>query len=148
MAENNGSGARDLAEPAGAVLLLSPQVIERIEETRAYMHEHAGEPLTLSVLSSVAALSPWYLVRVFKAHVGVPPHRYLTTLRLEGARRLLESSSFSVTQIAHRTGFGSVSHFSTVFRTRVGVSPSQYRKRHLRWLWEEDEEALPGAALA
>src|SRR6266571_6784216 len=135
-----GSGA-----PARA---LSPAVIERIEGARAYLHEHAAEPITLATLSRVAALSPYYLVRVFKAQVGMPPHRYLTVLRVERARQLLEVSSLSVTQIAHRTGFGTVSHFSTVFRARVGVSPSQYRRRHLRSLWEQAGEAVPGSALA
>jgi AraC family transcriptional regulator len=119
----------------GAGPVLGPPVIKRIEAARTYLHEHVAEPITLATLSRVAALSPYYLVRVFKAHVGEPPHRYLTALRVERARRLLEATSLSITQIAHRAGFGSVSHFSTVFRNRVGMSPSEYRKRHLRTLW-------------
>jgi AraC-like DNA-binding protein len=119
----------------GVRAALSPPVIERIEAVRTYLHEHASEPITLATLSRVAALSPFYLVRVFKSHVGIPPHRYLTVLRVERARQLLEVSSLSVTQIAQRAGFGTVSHFSTVFRTRVGLSPSQYRKRHVRNRW-------------
>ncbi|MDP9342641.1 MAG: AraC family transcriptional regulator [Actinomycetota bacterium] len=131
----------------GSGRVLSPAVLERIETARAYLHEHAAEPITLTTLSRVAALSPYYLVRVFKAHVGIPPHRYLMALRVERARRLLEVSSLSITQIAHRAGFGSASHFSTVFRTRVGLSPSEYRKRHLRNRWAL-AAAVPEAALA
>jgi len=130
---------------------LAPPVIERIEAVRAYLHEHVAEPITLATLSRVAALSPFYLVRLLKAHVGVPPHRYLTGLRVQRARQLLEVSSLSITQIAHRAGFGTVSHFSTVFRSRVGLSPSEYRKRHLRARWtsaEMVEVPVTEAALA
>jgi AraC family transcriptional regulator len=146
MTDRIGDGAPEGSLASGS--MLSPQVIERVEAARAYLHEHAPEPITLATLSRVAALSPWYLVRVFKARVGMPPYRYLTTLRLDRARELLEASSFSVTQIAHRTGFGTVSHFSTVFRGRFGVSPSQYRTRHLRGRWEPAAQAVPGVALA
>jgi AraC-like DNA-binding protein len=130
---------------------LTPPVIERIEAVRAYLHEHLAEPITLATLSRVAALSPYYLVRVFKAHVGAPPHRYLTGLRVERARQLLEVTSLSVTQVAHRAGFATVSHFSTVFRSRVGLSPTDYRRRHLRTRWtsaELVEVPLTEAALA
>jgi transcriptional regulator GlxA family with amidase domain len=127
---------------------LNAQSIERVEVARQYLHEHAAEPVTLATLSRVAALSPFYLVRVFKAHVGVPPYRYLTSLRVARARTLLESSSLSVTQVAHRCGFGSASHFSTVFRSHTGLSPTEYRQRSLAALRETLPIVAPPAALA
>jgi transcriptional regulator GlxA family with amidase domain len=127
---------------------LNAQAIERVEAARQYLHAHAAEPVTLAALARVAALSPFYLVRVFKAHVGVPPYRYLTSLRVDRARMLLASSSLSVTQIAHRCGFGSASHFSTVFRSHVGLSPTEYRRRSLVAFREPVPAHVPPAALA
>jgi len=127
---------------------VNPQAVERVEAARQYLHDHAAEPVTLAALSRVAALSPFYLVRVFKAHVGVPPYRYLTSLRLDRARMLLEASSLSITQIAHRCGFGSASHFSTAFRSNVGLSPTEYRRQSVRSARELPGADVPPAALA
>jgi len=134
------------SDDAGPVL--PPPVIERVEAVRTYLHEHMAEPVTLATLSRVATLSPYYLIRVFKAHVGMPPHRYLTRLRVERARQLLEVSSLSVTQVAHRAGFGTVSHFSTVFRSHVGLSPTEYRRQHLADRWAQPEAAAVEAHVA
>jgi AraC-like DNA-binding protein len=79
-------------------------------------------------VARAAALSPYYLTRIFKARYGVPPYRYVIGLRIADATALLRDSSLSVTQICHRTGFNSLSHFITTFRRHTGMSPSRYRR--------------------
>ena len=75
------------------------------------------------------------VTRQFTAYVGVPPYRYLIELRIERARQLLRETELTVTQICHRVGFNSLSHFTTTFRQHTGLSPSAYRRRRD---WEQD----------
>lgn len=107
---------------------LPPHLTERVEAARAYLLEHLAEPLDLTRLSRAVALSPSYLSRLFRAHVGEPPHRYLTRLRLELAQELLRTSSLSVARIAARTGFATPSHFVASFRAHLGTTPGRYRR--------------------
>lgn len=82
----------------------------------------------MNEVARAASLSPFYLTRIFKARYGVPPYRYLIGLRISLASELLRDSSLTVTQICHRSGFNSLSHFITTFRRHTGMSPSQYRR--------------------
>jgi AraC-like DNA-binding protein len=92
------------------------------------------------VIAHEAALSPYYFTRQFTAFVGVPPYRYLIGLRIERAQQLLRETELTVTQICHRVGFNSLSHFTTTFRQHTGVSPSAYRRRRD---WEQDVRFSP-----
>ena len=82
----------------------------------------------MNAVARAASLSPFYLTRIFKARYGVPPYRFLINLRIDRATELLRDSSLTVTQICHRSGFNSLSHFITTFRRHTGLSPSQYRR--------------------
>jgi transcriptional regulator GlxA family with amidase domain len=100
-----------------------------MEMVKAYLRDHLADDLPVRTIARLVALSPFYLIRSFKAHVGVPPHRYLLQVRIERAMELLATSSLSVTQICHRVGFGSLSHFINTFRRQTGMSPLEYRRR-------------------
>ncbi len=113
----------------------SRYVRERVEEVRAYLEANLTEDLDMHRVARDVALSPYYLTRIFKARYGVPPYRYLIGLRIDYASELLRDSSLSVTQICHRAGFNSLSHFITTFRRHTGMSPSRYRRLID---WEQD----------
>jgi transcriptional regulator GlxA family with amidase domain len=72
---------------------------------------------------------------LFKSHVGVPPARYLRTLRLELARGLLEQTSLSVKEVMAHVGIRDPSHFTRDFRREYGFVPTEVRRR--RWTDEE-----------
>lgn len=103
-------------------------VRDHAETVRAYLEANRNRDLDMNEVARAAALSPYYLTRIFKARYGVPPYRYLIRLRIADASALLRDSSLSVTQICHRAGFNSLSHFITTFRRHTGMSPSQYRR--------------------
>ena len=105
----------------------SRHVRERVEEVREYLEANLTRDLDMNRVARDVALSPFYLTRIFKARYGVPPYRYLIGLRIDYAVELLRDSSLSVTQICHRVGFNSLSHFITTFRHHTGLSPSRYR---------------------
>jgi AraC family transcriptional regulator len=83
--------------------------------------------LTLSDLAAVAHLSPYHFARSFRTAVGMPPHAYVTSRRIDRARHLLRSTRTPVEQVASAVGFANLSHFRRVFRTHVGAAPSAYR---------------------
>lgn len=106
----------------------SRHVRERADQVRAYLDQNFNQDLDMNAVARAAALSPFYLTRIFKQRYGVPPYRYLIGLRIRHASELLRESSLSVTQVCHRSGFNSLSHFITTFRHHTGMSPSQYRR--------------------
>ncbi|HLW59131.1 MAG TPA: helix-turn-helix transcriptional regulator [bacterium] len=99
-----------------------------IEAARAYAAAHLAGEIDLASLARAAGLSPYYFSRMFKAHVGVSPYRYLTRLRIAEAMRLLETSTLPVTEICYEVGFRNLSHFITTFGAHAGVSPMRYRR--------------------
>jgi AraC family transcriptional regulator len=98
--------------------------VERVLET---MVERFAEPLMLHDLAELAFLSPYHFNRVFRLVTGVPPGRFLTTLRMQEAKRLLLTTSLRVTDICFEVGYQSLGTFTTHFRQHVGVGPCPLR---------------------
>jgi AraC family transcriptional regulator len=115
--------------------LPSPHLQRRIREVQLFLADNLDRDVDLRAIAHEASLSPYYFTRQFTAYVGVPPYRYLIGLRIDRAQQLLRETELSVTQICHRVGFNSLSHFTTTFRQHTGVSPSAYRRRQD---WERD----------
>jgi AraC family transcriptional regulator len=102
------------------------------------MHTHLHEVLTLEDLASVACLSPSHFHRVFRRLIGIPPGEFLAALRLQTARRLLLTTSLSVTDVCFEVGYTSTGSFTTRFTQLVGLSPRLLRQRAQAF------EPLPG----
>lgn len=103
---------------------LSPTVAEAI----GYMHASIDRPISLDDIAQVTNRSPSHIVRVFRAELGVPPHRYLIALRVEKARRLLEKTSMSIAEIAYECGFAHQEHLTRLFRRHCDATPAAYRR--------------------
>lgn len=99
-----------------------------IERALAFIHANYGKPLTLEQISREAWVSPTYLCAIFRKRTGLPVHRYLCELRMYKAKRLMEDTQMSLTDIAQQTGFGSIHAFSKAFRKCENMTPSQYRQ--------------------
>lgn len=98
-----------------------------IERVIGYMRNYSSEPLELSRLATVAGISKFHFIRVFTAITGITPMSYLTSLRLEHAKRLLLGSMSSVTDICQEVGYSSIGSFSDTFTRMVGMPPSRFR---------------------
>lgn len=96
------------------------------------MRERIGQPLRISELARLAAMSERTFLRKFQATTGVTPAEWITHQRLEVARELLESSRLSIEQIATRTGLGTATTMRHHFRKKIGVSPAEYRRQFAR----------------
>ncbi|MGW4411863.1 helix-turn-helix domain-containing protein [Nonomuraea sp. NPDC004702] len=92
------------------------------------MQENHGEQLTIDDMARTAMFSKFHFSRVFQRVTGLSPGRFLSAVRLREAKRLLVSTSLSITHISHQVGYSSVGTFSSRFTHSVGLSPSRYRQ--------------------
>ncbi|MBV9392285.1 MAG: GlxA family transcriptional regulator [Verrucomicrobia bacterium] len=83
--------------------------------------------LSVEKLAQQLAMSPRNFARLFKREVGKTPGKHIEDLRLEAARRQLESTSMTQNEVAEASGFASVEILRRVFNRRLGVTPGQYR---------------------
>jgi len=85
--------------------------------------------LTIERLAREVGLSPAHFARAFKETMGRAPHQYLLALRLERARRLLETTQATLSDIAQRTGFADQAHFTRLFKRVFGTTPGALARR-------------------
>ncbi len=96
-----------------------------VRRARELIEDRVNENVNLDELSTVAELSPYHLIRVFKRDVGLTPFAYQTQCRIERARAMLRRG-LAPANVARQCGFYDQSHFSRTFKGRVGVSPGRY----------------------
>ncbi|MFE7414882.1 GlxA family transcriptional regulator [Streptomyces laurentii] len=101
----------------------------RIEDLRHHILRHLAEPLTVVDLAAYAHVSDRHLTRLFKTELGMTPHAYIESVRVEKARHELESSDATLERIASVCGFGTTDTLVRAFRRRLDTTPTEYRRR-------------------
>jgi len=99
-----------------------------VRQARRYIDERFAQGLNLTQLAEHVSLSPYYLLRVFHAEVGMPPYAYLESVRIRQAQRLIEAGK-PLAEVAADTGFSSQSHLTQRFKQIIGVTPGQYAQQ-------------------
>lgn len=99
----------------------------RLQAALNFIHEHIAEDLTAAALASRVGVSLAHFRRLFHEAVGMPPHRYVLSVRLERARKLLTMSTLPIARVAQECGFSSQSHMTACFRAAHAVTPAYYR---------------------
>lgn len=97
---------------------------------RAYIQQYYMLELDLEQVASICGYSASYFSRSFRKCFGINFVQYLLQVRLENAKKLLKSSRLTVADISEKTGFQSLSYFSTIFKRETGASPNQFRLKH------------------
>jgi AraC-like DNA-binding protein len=100
-----------------------------VDRAKQLLHARPCEPLSLAEVAAEAGVTAIYLTSEFKRSEGVPLYRYQMQLRMAQALLQLPHTQ-SITQLALDLGFSSHSHFTAVFRSHFGFTPSSYRARH------------------
>ena len=113
----------ELADADSAAPALPPLVQAAIEDIRA---NYAGL-YGVEELRERLGVSKSHLVRTFTAAVGVPPGKYLTTVRIEAAQRLLLHREYTLDVVASLCGFSGANYLCRVFKKETGQSPAQWR---------------------
>ncbi|WP_234812053.1 helix-turn-helix domain-containing protein, partial [Mycolicibacterium brumae] len=93
-----------------------------------YLEDNLDADITLSHLAKHLGLSVTELTARFKLTFRTTPHQYLVDRRIRRAKMLLTRTTKPITEIAHAVGFSTPSHFATTFRSRVGLTPTAYRR--------------------
>lgn len=96
-----------------------------IGEAIAYIHDNLSEPIQLEQAAACCGLSLSRFKAKFKEETGTTARDYINQVKLERAKRLLESGQ-SITQVAMDLGFTTPNYFATVFKKYHGETPSQY----------------------
>lgn len=103
----------------------------RIAETIAHIERHYSDPISLDELIEMSGMSRRNFLRAFESTMGHPPIKYLIRMRVRQACKLLERDELSITQIAMQVGFSDSNYFSRQFRSLMGMTPRNFRKRNV-----------------
>ncbi|MFF0146111.1 transcriptional regulator GlxA family with amidase domain [Amycolatopsis sulphurea] len=109
-----------------------PPEHRQVRDLTAYVAEHLAGDLGTPVLARQAGISARQLTRLFDAHLGTTPGKYVRTVRAEHAARLLSGTDLPLTAIARRCGFGSTETLRQAFLDHFDTPPSAYRRVHVR----------------
>lgn len=101
--------------------------VERLIPVLEYIEENLEAPLERKDLAERSHLSVSRFATLFRTVLGVSPSGYVREVKLQHSQSLLLSTNLTVGEIAAHCGFRSQFHFSRLFRTRFGLSPTLYR---------------------
>ena len=94
-----------------------------------YLENNISDPgLSNQVLAQQIGFSEIYFRKLFCAQYGMSPRQYILEIRMQKAKQLLAGGTMSIGGVAEECGFTNVYHFSRAFKSRVGVTPSQYMR--------------------
>ncbi len=102
----------------------------RIVQAKLFIDRNYEESIDAGEIANEACYSKFHFIRTFKIIYGKTPHQYLTSVRIEKAKELLENGT-SVTDACFSVGFESLGSFITLFKRRAGLTPSEYRRKKL-----------------
>lgn len=101
---------------------------DEIDRTVNFIKNNYQEKLTLDQLCLKANLSKGYFVRKFKERTGLSPMQYVSVLKVDKAKTLIEQSSAPISSVMEQVGFLDSAHFSKLFKSRTGYSPKKFRE--------------------
>jgi AraC family transcriptional regulator of adaptative response/methylated-DNA-[protein]-cysteine methyltransferase len=87
---------------------------------------------SVGVLAERLGIGPRHLLRLFQRHTGAGPSQIAATRRVQAAKRLIDQTSMSLSEIAFAAGFRSLRRFNDAFRAIYGRPPSSFRRSALR----------------
>lgn len=103
----------------------------RILQALKYIHNNYSTDISLERVASSVSLSRYHFSRLFKEMTGLTYQSYLSRVRIEQAKKLLNDDVLSVTDAGYCVGFPDLTHFERIFRKIVGYSPTEYRRQRL-----------------
>lgn len=106
------------------------QSMERLNYALQYVEENYQNNVTLKAASQAAGFSEYHFSRIFKEMTGQNFNNYLTSRRIKKAEKLLTNHDLSIIEIAHSSGFHSITTFNRIFKKAKGCTPMEYKKLH------------------
>ena len=103
------------------------EIVKRLFITTDYLYTFFDQNPSLDELAAVSCLSKFHFLRLFKTAFNETPHQFITRLKIEKAKTLLQKTRGDIQAIGSQVGFKDSSTFSRAFKSQVGVYPSQFR---------------------
>jgi transcriptional regulator GlxA family with amidase domain len=100
-----------------------------VVQVQEWLEANYSKTVTLEQLTQICNLTKKTLTRRFKRVTGDSPMSYLQKLRVENAKRMLESKKVPFNEITWRVGYNDISSFHKVFKTETGLTPNEYRTK-------------------
>ena len=100
---------------------------ERLDKVLRYINENLDKDLSLDVLAKKYYSHPNHFIRAFKDKTGFTPAKYVTHMKLEASKRLLEETDLTVEEITEKFAFANSAHFSRIFKQYYNTPPAKYR---------------------
>jgi AraC-type DNA-binding domain-containing proteins len=110
-------------------MTLKKQDIRFIRLAKAVLTQQFDKPITIPQLARKTGINESKLKEGFKELYGIGIHAFLTRLRLEKAKQLLETTSMAVTDITYLVGYSNITHFTSLFKKEMGITPTEWRGR-------------------
>jgi len=101
------------------------ELFRRLMRGRDFVESNFHLPLSLQDMARVSCLSVYHFLESFRKLFGCTPYQYLTKVRLERAKIMLETSDVSVQQVCQQVGYEDISSFSKLYKKTFGISPSK-----------------------
>ncbi len=121
-ADKIGEACRNIGTKA------SEKSLGAVEAAKAYIRSNYSRDISLDEVSQVVNISPYYFSKIFKEDVGEGFVEYLTGLRMDKARELLNTTEHSMKEICSMVGYADPNYFSRIFKKNVGVTPTEYKQ--------------------
>jgi two-component system, response regulator YesN len=100
-----------------------------IARAKSFIEENYSKDISLDDVSRIVDISPYYFSKLFKEETGENFIEYLTNIRIERAKQLLQNKEVSIKNICVETGYSDPNYFSRIFKKQVGITPTEYRDR-------------------
>ena len=98
-------------------------------EARCYIDENFNLPeFSITLLAERIEMSEVYLRKLFRAQYGISPSKYLISVRIKNAKKLMKYPFLTLEECALQSGFSSLQYFCRLFKKETGISPGKYRK--------------------
>lgn len=101
-----------------------------IKKFQEFVEEHFNEEIHIAALAKKFAFSPRTLIRRFKIATGITPIEYIQQVRVEAAKRMLETGSENINEIIFNSGYRDGATFRKIFKRQTGLTPLEYRKKY------------------
>ena len=100
----------------------------QLKATLAYMDDRIDQGVSIAKMAKNLDMSAFHFIRMFKKTVGLPPHQFFLTRRIDRAKELLRSPDLSIADVAEMSGFGGTTQLTRTFRRIVGTNPTTFRR--------------------
>ncbi len=100
----------------------------QVIKAKAFIAEHYADNINVGDIAGEAFLSKFHFIRVFKNHYGVTPHQYLMRVRVQEAKKLLQTG-MPVISVCFAVGFESIPSFTRLYKKATGTTPFAFQNK-------------------